>query len=49
MKEETMDELLSHAEEDGEVAWDDDAYHISATRAAEVLSLIVATREYQFG
>ena len=49
VKEETMDELLSHAEEDGEVAWDDDAYHISATRAAEVLSLIVATREYQFG
>ncbi len=49
VKEETMEELLSHAEEYGEVTWGDDEYHSSATRAAEILSLIVATREYQFG
>ena len=49
VKEETMEELLSHAEEYGEVTWGDDEYHTSATRAAEILSLIVATREYQFG
>ena len=49
VKEDTMAELLSHAEEGGDVFWSESSYKISAERTTEILSLIVATREYQFG
>jgi hypothetical protein len=45
----TRRELTEQANEWGELKWDSDANsRIAAQRAAEMLQLIVATREYQF-
>ena len=42
--------VVSQAKEWGQVAWDNEAHaEIADQRAAEMLQLIVATREYQFG
>ena len=49
VKDETREELVSHAREQGDLSWDDDSYQESAVRASEMLSLIASTREYQFG
>ena len=48
VKEETMSELVSHAEIEGDLAWDEANEADSARRVSEMLQLIVATREYQF-
>ena len=48
VKDETMSELVSHAEIEGDLAWDEDNEADSARRVSEMLQLIVATREYQF-
>jgi hypothetical protein len=46
----TKQELVAQAKEWGQVAWDNEAHaEIADQRAAEMLQLIVATREYQFG
>jgi hypothetical protein len=46
----TRDELISHAENGGAVNWEgDDNYAKSTVRTGEMLALIGATREYQFG
>jgi len=46
----TKQELLSQAKEWGQIAWDSDSNaKIADQHAAEMLQLIVATREYQFG
>jgi hypothetical protein len=50
VNEETHDELAHLAENGGEVRWDtEQAIATSARRVADMLSLIVAAREYQFG
>ena len=48
MNDETRAELIEHARILGEFAWDEENEAKSATRVAELLQLIVATREYQF-
>jgi hypothetical protein len=46
----TKQELLSQAKEWGQVAWDSEANARNADqRVAQMLQLIAATREYQFG
>jgi len=46
----TKQELVAQAKEWGPLAWDNAAHaEIADQRAAEMLQLIVATREYQFG
>jgi hypothetical protein len=46
----TKQELVAQATEWGQVAWDNEAHsEIANQRAVEMLQLIVATREYQFG
>jgi hypothetical protein len=46
----TKKELTDQAKQWGEIRWDNDANRqMAAQRAAEMLQLIVATREYQFG
>ena len=49
VKDKTKEELVDHAMEYGDIAWDEDSYEDSAKKAAEVLALIASTREYQFG
>jgi len=49
VKDKTKEELVDHATEYGDIAWDEDSYEDSAKKAAEVLALIASTREYQFG
>jgi hypothetical protein len=44
----TRGELISQAESEGAVNWED-GYDDSARRTGEMLALIGATREYQFG
>ena len=49
VRADTKEELLSQAKDWGQVAWDSDAnVRIADQRAAEMLQLITATREYQF-
>ena len=48
VKDETMSELVSHAQIEGDLAWDEANEADSARRVSEILQLIVATREYQF-
>ena len=48
VKDETMSELVSHAAQEGDLAWDAGSEADSARRVSEILQLIVATREYQF-
>ena len=46
----TREELVSHAEDEGPVSWDDGQdYETSARRVRDMLALIAATTEYQFG
>ena len=46
----THSELLSHAEEEGQLLWNsDDSHRKSSRRVGEMLALIAAMREYQFG
>ena len=46
----TRQELVSHAEDEGPVSWaNDEDYAMSAHRVSDMLSLIAATTEYQFG
>jgi hypothetical protein len=46
----TKKELTDAAKQWGDISWDNDASARNATqRAAEMLQLIAATREYQFG
>ena len=49
VKDKTRDELISHANEQGDITWDEKSYEQSAVRASEMLALIASTREYQFG
>jgi hypothetical protein len=42
----TRQELLAHANEGGDLRWDDSA--AAEQRVAQLLQLVVATREYQF-
>ena len=49
VKEKTREELVSHANEQGNITWDEKSYEQSAVRASEMLALIASTREYQFG
>ena len=49
VKDKTKEELVDHAMEYGDIAWDEDAYEDSAQKSAEMLALIASTREYQFG
>ena len=48
VNDETRAELIEHAQVLGEFAWDEEHEAESARRVAELLQLIVATREYQF-
>jgi hypothetical protein len=48
VNDETRTELIDHAHVLGEFAWDEENEAKSAQRVAELLQLIVATREYQF-
>ena len=48
VKDETRAELIDHASARGAFAWDETNEAVSARRVAELLQLIVATREYQF-
>ncbi|MCS5656745.1 MAG: DUF1800 family protein, partial [Dehalococcoidia bacterium] len=45
--EETMSQLLDHAKGEGAMNWSDEA--ASGTRVGEMLALVGATTEYQFG
>ena len=49
VKDKTREELVSHANEQGNITWDEKSYEQSAVRASEMLALIASTREYQFG
>ena len=48
VRDDTRTELIEHASAHGEFAWDEANKADSARRVAELLQLIVATREYQF-
>ena len=46
----TKQELLAQAKAWGQVAWDSEANsNVADQRVAQMLQLIAATREYQFG
>ena len=50
VSEQTRQELISHAEDEGPVSWAcDEDYATSTQRVGDMLSLIAATTEYQFG
>ena len=50
VSEQTREELVSHAEDEGPVSWaSDEDYATSSGRVSDMLSLIAATTEYQFG
>ena len=50
VSEQTRQELVSHAEDEGPVSWaTDEDYATSTQRVSDMLSLIAATTEYQFG
>ncbi|MCH8184605.1 MAG: DUF1800 domain-containing protein [Chloroflexi bacterium] len=50
MGEHTRRELLSHAESEGSISWaTEEDYARSSRRVGDMLALIAATREYQFG
>ena len=48
VKKETRAELVDHAALHGDLVWDDENEAESATRVAEILQLIVATREFTY-
>ena len=45
----TLEELVDHAREQGDISWGEDSYEDSAIRTGKMLALIASTREYQFG
>jgi len=45
----TRSELINHAENEGSISWQDADHDESSRRTGEMLALIGATREYQFG
>ena len=45
--DETMSQLLDHAKAEGNMNWNDEA--AAGTRVGEMLALVGATTEYQFG
>jgi hypothetical protein len=48
--DDTLQQLLSQAQQEGEVRWGSpEKSGASATRVSEMLQLIAASREYQFG
>ena len=50
VSEKTRHQLTSHAEEEGAISWDtDEEYATSARRVGDMLALITAATEYQFG
>ena len=50
VSEQTRSELVSHAEDEGPVSWScDEDSEVSSRRVGDMLSLIAATTEYQFG
>jgi len=49
VKDATLEELVDHAREQGDISWDEDSYEDSAIRTGQMLALIASTREYQFG
>ena len=50
VSERTRQELINHAAEEGELSWaGDDGRQRSSERVGEMLALIAATTEYQFG
>ena len=50
VSEQTRSELVSHAEDEGPVSWAcDEESEVSSRRVGDMLSLIAATTEYQFG
>ena len=50
VSEQTRQELVSHAEDEGPISWASDKdYATSSGRVSDMLSLIAATTEYQFG
>ena len=50
VSEQTRQELVSHAEDEGPVSWaSEEDYATSSGRVSDMLSLIAATTEYQFG
>ena len=49
VKDKTRKELVDHATEQGDICWDENSFEDSVIRTGEMLALIAATREYQFG
>ena len=50
VSEQTRQELVSHVEDEGPVSWtNDEEYLTSSRRVGDMLSLIAATTEFQFG
>jgi hypothetical protein len=50
VSETTRQQLTSHAEEDGTMSWaTNEEYATSAQRVGDMLALIAATTDYQFG
>ena len=50
VSDQTRQELISHADDEGPVSWaSDEEYETSSRRVGDMLSLIAATTEYQFG
>jgi len=49
VKDKTRKELVDHATEQGDICWDENSFEESVIRTGEMLALIAATREYQFG
>ena len=49
MNDATLEELVDHARDQGDISWGEDSYEDSAIRTGKMLALIASTREYQFG
>ena len=49
MTDVTKTELVAQAQSEGPLSWVESDYDTSAQRTGDMLALIAATREYQFG
>ena len=49
VSDQTRWELVAHAEDEGAVSWESADYENSSRRVADMLALVAATTEYQFG
>ena len=49
VSEQTRWELVAHAEDEGALSWESADYENSSRRVADMLALVAATTEYQFG